>query len=119
MDRKTQKYVQKKTDELLQAPTCSKEAHDAALEWLKAVGTPKEKEQTALYLQELAEDICPIDDLVEFAPSKKSVDYWGQEEADRLTRHSLELKKSGALYCDCPACVAALAILAEKDKMLK
>jgi hypothetical protein len=119
MDAKTLHYVQKKTDELLNAPTCCKEAHDAALEWRKALGSDKEKEQTVLYLQELSEDVCPIDDLVDFAPSKKSVDYWGKEEADRLTRHSLELKKSGALYCDCPACVAALAILAKKEQMLK
>ena len=38
-------FVQEKTKELIQAPTCSAEARKAAEQWLASVGTEREAEQ--------------------------------------------------------------------------
>ena len=50
MNRETLEYVVEKTRELIQAPTCSQEAKDAAQSWLDAVGTEREAEETKKYI---------------------------------------------------------------------
>ena len=46
MNRETLEYVVEKTRELIQAPSCSQEAKDAAQSWLDAVGTEREAGET-------------------------------------------------------------------------
>lgn len=53
-------FVQEKTKELIQAPTCSAEARKAAEQWLALVGTEREAEETKAYLAELEEDIVSV-----------------------------------------------------------
>ena len=117
MDKKTLDYVIEQTDALIASPTCCKEAREAAEKWLKAVGTANEKEETVKYIKEL-EDIEGIDELIEFASSPLAVKLFGEEKAKSFSAHAEDLKKSGAKYCDCPACVACANILEHKKELL-
>lgn len=111
MDKNTLDYVIEQTHALIAAPTCCKEAREAAEKWLKAVGTPDEKAETERFVKELKEDIEGIDDLLKFTSSPLAVQIFGEEKAKGLLYHAEELKKSGAKYCDCPACTACANIL--------
>lgn len=111
-------FVQEKTKELIEAPTCSKEAREAAERWLAAVGTEREKEETAAYLAELEEDIVTVDGLISFAESEAGANVFGAEHAKEVAAHAREIKAAGALYCDCPACAAVEAILEKKELLL-
>ena len=62
-------FVKEKTEALMAALSCSREAKEAAKAWLDAVGTDKEAEETKKYIQELEGDIMPIDMLIDFAQS--------------------------------------------------
>ena len=118
MDQKTRDFVTEQTKALMAAPSCCAEAKAAAQAWLGAAGTAQEAAETKKYLAELAEDITPIDGLIAFAESKAGIGYFGAAPAKQLAAHAREIKAAGAKYCDCPACVAAGAILAKKDAML-
>ena len=50
MSRETVEYVVEKSRELMAAPSCSKEAKEAAQAWLDAVGTEREAEETKKYI---------------------------------------------------------------------
>ena len=113
-------YVVGKTHELMAAPSCSKEAKDAAQAWLDAVGTEKEAEETKKYIEELEADIMPVDNLIAFAESEMGAKVFGGEEAAKgVAEHGRQIKAAGAKYCDCPACAAVEAILEKKEEMLK
>lgn len=118
MDKEVLQYVSMKTKELIDSPTCSSEAKEAAQSWLDAVGTDKEQAQTLLYIQELEEDIMPIDNLIGFAESEQGKAYFGPKAAE-IAAHAKEIKANGAKYCDCPACAAVEAILEKKGDMVK
>jgi hypothetical protein len=118
MKEELRQFVKDRTAELTAAPSCCKEAKEAAAKWLAAAGTPAEKEETARYLQELAEDITPIDGLIAFANSDYAAKEFGPEGAKNLAAHAADIKAKGAKYCDCAACTAALAILNKKEELL-
>lgn len=111
--------IVEKTHKLMEAPTCSKEAKEAAERWLKAVGTADEKEETKAYIEELEADIMPIDQLIGFAGSEQGKAYFGADTAAGIVTHAEEIKAAGARYCDCPACVIVEEILAQKEDILK
>ena len=46
MDKVTLDFCVEKTNELIAAPTCSKEAKAAAQSWLKALGTDLQNDET-------------------------------------------------------------------------
>lgn len=46
MDKKVLDYVVEKTHELMNAPSCSKEAKQAAQNWLDAIGTDNQLAET-------------------------------------------------------------------------
>lgn len=117
MNKKVLDSVVSVTKELLTAPTCSREAKEAAQRWLDAVGTPALEEETKKYIAELEEDIMPIDTLIQFAESEKGAAYFGADTAAGIAAHGKEIQKAGAKYCDCPACAAVEKILAMKDKI--
>ena len=51
MDQKLMNYITEKTQELMNAITCSAEAKAAAQAWLDAAGTDRIEEATKAYLQ--------------------------------------------------------------------
>lgn len=119
MDKELLTYVTEKTQELMNAPSCSKEARSAAQAWLDARGTEREAAETKKYLAELEADIMPIDNLIAFAESEKGMLYFGADAAKNIASHAKKIKAAGAVYCDCPACAAAAAILETKEALLK
>lgn len=111
-------YVTEKTNELINASSCSKEAKAAAEAWLAAVGTEREAEETKKYIEELEADIMPIDGLIAFAESAHGAEVFGADMAKNIAEHAKEIQKAGAKYCDCPACAAVEAILEKKEILL-
>lgn len=118
MDQKVLDYVVEKTHELMNAPSCSKEAKQAAQNWLDAIGTDNQLAETKKYIAELEADIMPIDGLIAFANSEMGVKVFGEEMAKNVLVHARDIKAKGAKYCDCPACKAVADILAKKEQML-
>lgn len=118
MKKEVLDFVAEKTKELIEAPTCSQEAREAAKAWLDAVGTDKEQEETQKYIAELEEDIVTVDGLIAFAESEAGAGVFG-EKAPEVAAHGREIKAAGAKYCDCPACAAVEAILSKKEEMLQ
>lgn len=119
MDKELLNYVVEKTHELVDASSCSNEAKEAAQIWLDAIGTDKEAVETKKYINELEEDIIPIDTLIGLAESDDGIKIFGADFAKEIAAHAKEIKSTGAKYCDCPACSAAEAILEKKDTILK
>lgn len=119
MDKEILNYVIEKTHELISAPSCSSEAKTAAQSWLDAVGSGEEAAETKKYIDELEEDIMPIDGLISFAESDYGIQVFGADTAENIAAHAKEIKSAGAKYCDCPACAAAADILEKKDALLK
>lgn len=115
MNKEVMNYVVEKTHELINASSCSKEAKTAAQTWLHAIGTEEEATETKRYLNELEADIIPIDILIGFAESDNGIKVFGEETAKNIAGHAKKIKSAGAIYCDCPACAAATAILEKKD----
>lgn len=118
MDQKVLDYVVEKTHELMNAPSCSKEAKQAAQNWLDAIGTDNQLAETKKYITELEADIMPIDGLIAFANSEMGVKVFGEEMAKNVLAHAQDIKAKGAKYCDCPACKAVADILVKKEQML-
>ena len=119
MNKDVLSFVTEKTRELIDAPTVSSETKAAAQSWLEAAGTDREKEETKKYIDELEEDIMPIDNLIGFASSDQGKAYFGETEAEGIAAHAREIKAAGGKYCDCPACLCVAAILEKKDDMLE
>ena len=119
MEKQVLDYVIKKTHELMNAFSCSKEARTAAEKWLESIDTDAETDETKKYIAELEADIMPIDQLIGFAGSEQGKAYFGADQAAGIVAHAQEIKTAGARYCDCPACQAVEAILAKKEEMLK
>ena len=119
MNKEILNYTVEKTHELMNAPSCSKEAKTAAQTWLDAIGTEKEDTETKRYIDELEADIMPIDGLIGFAESDTGIHVFGAETAKHIASHAKDIKSAGANYCDCPACAAVAAILEKKDGLLK
>jgi hypothetical protein len=116
MEQQVKNYLVTQTNHLLKASSACPEAKAAAKAFLKALGTPKEKEVTLAYFQELAEDVTSIDDLYAFAYSPYAEKEFGKEGVKAFRAHVDEIKAKGVKYCDCPACAAAQAILAKRDQ---
>ena len=118
MNKEVLDYVVEKTHELIDAPTCSSEAREAAKAWLDALGTDAEAAETKKYIDKLEADIMPIDTLISFAESEGGSQCFGADAAKNIAAHAKEIKAAGAKYCDCPACVAVAAILEKKESLL-
>lgn len=118
MTKETVEFVTAKTKELMAAPSCSKEAKDAAQAWLNAVGTANEAEETKKYIAELEADITTIDGLIAFAGSDAGKSVFGADVAPKVVEQAKAAKANGAVYCFCDACKAAEAILSKKSELL-
>lgn len=102
------------TKDLIMSKTCCEELKDAANAWLNSFLTAKEQEETEHYFQVLKESILTVDDLIEFGSSEQGKQRFGTEVATNIVEHGKELKKTGATYCDCPACSLVEQILSLK-----
>lgn len=118
MTESTRKFVEEKTQEILNAASCCPELKEMAEKWLKAEGTADEAEVTKDYLQELSEDVLPIDALISFASSEKGAEVFGAEQAKTMVEAGKSAKANGGKYCICPACAAGGAILDKKAEIL-
>lgn len=119
MDKGVLSYAVEKTNELMSAPSCSAEAKKAAQTWLDSIGTKTEATETKKYIDELQEDVMPLDNLIGFAESDGGIQAFGEDTAKNIAAHAKEIRSAGAEYCDCPACKAAAEILEKKDELLK
>lgn len=119
MEKTLLDFVIGKTNELMNAFSCSKEAKEAAKRWLDAVGTDNEAEETKKYIAELEADIVTVENLEALAESEMGAKIFGEEKAKEVAAHAREIKGEGAKYCDCPACKAVEAILEKKESILK
>lgn len=117
MDKSVKDYVVQKVNDLMSAPTCCAEAKTAAKNWLDAVGTDKEAEQTKKLIEELEMDIMPIESLLAFAESEAGAKVFGEDKTKQVAAHARALQEAGEKYCDCPACAACAAILEKKAEL--
>ncbi|WP_343209382.1 molecular chaperone Hsp90 [Anaerolentibacter hominis] len=118
MKKEVLDFVVEKTHDLMNAFSCSAEAKAAAQAWLDAVGTENEAAETKKYMAELEADIVSIDGLISFAESEHGAQVFGADKAKEVAAHAREIKAAGAVYCDCPACAAAVAIVEKKEDIL-
>lgn len=118
MTQNVKNLISQKAQELINSHTCCAEAKAAAQNWLDALGTDQETAASQSLIAELTEDIMPIDQLIAFAGSEAGAQVFGAKKAVQVEAHAREIKAAGAIYCDCPACAAAEAILAKKDELL-
>ena len=44
--------------------------------------------------------------------------FFGEEVAAQKLAHAKEIKAQGALYCDCPGCTAAKALIDNEEEFL-
>lgn len=117
MNQAISDFIFEKTQELIKAPTCSIETKTAAKAWLKSIGTENEGPETQRFIDELEADIMPLDTLISFAESESGAQVFGAD-ASNVAAHAKEIKAAGAIYCDCPACMAAASILEKKAALL-
>lgn len=117
MKQDVKEYVEQKVKEMLDAPSCCADAKNAGQAWLDALGTDAEAAKTKELIEELEQDIMPLEGLIAFAGSEAGTKIFGAEKAKAIEAHAKEQKEAGEKYCDCPACAAVAAILEKKAEM--
>ena len=95
------------------------EFKEVAGKYIDAVGTQTEKEFAKYLVAEAQEDICSIDNTIEFMQTDMAKEIFGAETAKEKAEHAKAVKAAGGLYCDCPGCTAAKAIIDAKDELIK
>lgn len=103
-----------KIRKMIEAPSCCAELKEAGQKFLDALGTTSEPAAKAALIQEIEEDIVPIDGLISFLESPRGAEIFGAGLADFLKR-AKDAKAAGEKYCICDACQNAAAVL----KLLK
>ena len=98
-------------NEMISAPSCCKELQEAGRNWLSATDPEKKNAATAALLQEIREDVPPIEDVIAFFESPQGIQAFGPERAQAIASHAREVKARGGKWCDCPACAAGRKIL--------
>lgn len=119
MNTEIKKFMEEKTKDILRAPSCCPELKEMAQKWLDAENTAEEEKVTKDYLQELSEDVLPIDALIGFASSEQGAQVFGAEQAKAMVEQATKAKAEGEKYCICPACSAGGAILDKKEEIEK
>ncbi len=97
--------------DMIGAASCCGELKAAGQKWLDAVGTDAEKAAAEALLQEIREDVAPIEHVIAFFESQQGIRIFGEERAQSMAAHAREVKAQGGKWCDCPACAAGLKIL--------
>lgn len=99
-----------KTQDFLKGFACEG-AKNAATAYLDAVDTQNEEQALAAFVAELKEDVCTVDDVLEFFGSDHAKEMMGAEKVAELVKMTQARKAAGEKWCDCPGCTAALAII--------
>ncbi len=100
---------------VLDAVSACPEFKEAAQKYLDSIGTENEAEAGKILVAEAEEDICTIDNTIEFMATDLAKQIFGEEVAKEKHEHAKEVKANGGVYCDCPGCTAAKAIIDNKD----
>ena len=114
----TKEILIEKVKAMIAAPSCYPELKAAGQAWLYEIDKDGEKVAAQNLIEEIKEDITPIDRLVAFAHSDHAKEFFGEEGIKKFAAHADELKAGGAKYCDCGACKPALEILENKELIL-
>ncbi|WP_416200544.1 MAG: Heat-shock protein Hsp90 [Thermocaproicibacter melissae] len=114
---KNQEIIIERTKELL-ATHCYEGLRTAAQQWLDAVGTEKEAEASKKYVSALEDAVTDIDSVISLFGSDKAKEKFGEEMANKIYSHAVEIKAKGAKWCDCSACTAGLKVLEYKADLL-
>lgn len=96
---------------VIDAPSACAEFKEAAKNYINAIGTDDEKKMGAMLVAEAKEDICTIDDVIGFFATDMAKQIFGEDGAAAKLAHAQEIKANDAIFCDCPGCTAALAII--------
>jgi hypothetical protein len=102
----------------VEAVSACAEFKAAAEKYLAAIGTPEEAEAAEYFVAEAQEDINTIDDTIAFFSSEKAKQFFGEEGAANMLAHMQSVKANGGIYCDCPGCAAAEAVINAKAELL-
>ncbi len=93
--------------ELLNTPACCKELKEKAQKYLD-----NQTEETKNELiEEIKEDINPIDGFIGFLNTDMAVQFFGKEGTEERLKEAIEAKEKGEEYCTCPACQICKKIL--------
>ena len=114
-DKKT---LLEKLKTMAASPSCYPDLRKAVQSYFDALGTDKEKIAAENLIDELKEDVEPIDLLVIFAHSNRAIEMLGAERAKIFAANADALKASGAKYCNCLACTLGLEVLKYKKVLL-
>ena len=114
---KNQEIIIERTKELLSV-RCYEGLKAAAEQWLDAVGTEREAEASRKYVFELEDAVTDIDTVINVFGSDMAKEKFGEEMANNIRSHAIEIKAKGAVWCDCPACTAGLKVLEYKADLL-
>lgn len=93
------------------APSCCKELKAAGKAYLDAAGSEKEQAAAQAFWKELKEDVCSIENFIEFTASEKASQVFGKETSEKMHSAAQEAKGKGIRYCLCDACTAGGKIL--------
>lgn len=112
-----QNIIIERTKELLSLH-CDQGLREAAEMWLKAVGTENEAETAKNYVLALEDAVTDIDTVINVFQTDMAKEKFGEEMANKILTHAIEIKEKGAEWCDCPACTVGLKILEHKEDLL-
>lgn len=98
--------VLNKVKEVMDASSCYEGLKTICGDYLKAVGTEKEKAAADVLKKELKADVNSIDEVIPFFESEEGAKILGKETAAHLAVVAKEAKEKGVKYCICPACTA-------------
>jgi len=110
--------VIEKVKAVIAAPSCCTELKAVAQNYLNALNTTAEKEAARKLVEELEEDVLPIDVVLAFASSSEGAKVFGEEKAAAFAKQAEKVKSEGGKYCFCPACTAGREILEMKETLL-
>ncbi len=96
---------------VIEASSACKEFKAAAQAYLDAAETENADTAWSALVAEAKEDICTIDNTIGFMESDMAKQIFGAELAEQKLAAAKEAKANGAVYCNCPGCAAAEAIL--------
>ena len=96
---------------VLEAGSACKEFKETAQNYLNAIGTDGEKAAAAIMVAEAKEDINSIDDTIAFLSTDLAKQFFGEDGAVLKLQQAKEHKANGGIYCDCPGCTAAKAVM--------
>ena len=116
MDKAT---IKEKVEAMISAPSCCAELKTAGERYLKAIGTPEEKDEAKKLLDEIKMDVCTIDQVIELFTLAKGEELFGKEKAAAIASHAKEVKAKGGVYCDCPACAPGVELMDAAADILK